>query len=174
MSRDRVEIAGSRKKLVVLLALSIALTAACIWITVTGVGDASEQDRLLVALGIPFFGLCTFLAARWLMTAKKPVIVIDARGLLDRRVSRDPIPWLDIDEVSSWGHRGQRMIVIQVPPETEAAIGLTRTARLTRGMNATLGADGLIINPAGLTISYQELLDTIITRAREAIYADHS
>ena len=65
-------------------------------------------------------------------------------------------------EVSTWELQKQKVIVLQVPPEVEGSIQMTRMARWTRGPNKGLGADGLSITAAGLKISHEKLLEAVL------------
>lgn len=65
--------------------------------------------------------------------------------------------------VSTWGYKGQQVIVLAVDPDIEAQLGLSRIARMTRTANAALGADGLCVTAQGLKISYEQLLAATTT-----------
>ena len=86
-------------------------------------------------------------------------------------MTRQPVPWSEIHSVRTWPQKGQNAIIVSVPPEVEEAVGLTRMARMTRGPNVAVKADGLVITATGLGIDHDALLRAIVSR-RQAVHED--
>lgn len=109
--------------------------------------------------GLIFFGLCGLVLVWRAMTTRGPTLVLAPAGLLDTRVSVRPIPWRDVRGLSTWVYRNNKIMIVDVAPEVEQRIGLTRMAAWTRGPNRALGVDGLAVASQGLKISYARLFD---------------
>ncbi len=158
-----MEIQGSPAKLVWLLVLGIAMTAACaaivlgyIPVRAGGIGEFSAW------VGLIFFGLILVLIVWRLMNAKDVVVTITQEGIRDTRVAERIIPWSAVQKVSVWELQKQKVIVLEVPPEVEGSIQMTRMARFSRGPNRSLGADGLCIAASGLKISHDRLMEAVL------------
>ena len=163
-----IEIVASPMKLIGLTLLGVLMTSACVAIVagyIPGV-DSDNWRYWVVAVGVPFFGFCTAMGAWRALNASGPVVTLSPAGLLDTRVSAAPIPWQAIRGISTWAHKGQKVMVLDVAPEVEATLPLTRIARWSRGANKSLGADGLCVTAAGLKVGYDELL------MKTAVYAE--
>ena len=165
--RDEViEIGGAPAKLLGLGLLAVVMTALCV--VMARYAPAGSFHEFIGWVGALFFGAAIGVSIWRFAHAGQTVLRLDREGLLDRRLSRLPIPWSAIGQVATWSYKGQRVIVLSVPPETETAIELTRRARLTRDMNAQLEADGLCISATGLSIRHAALMEAIIARAQAA------
>jgi hypothetical protein len=169
ITEGTVEIKGSPAKLLGLVAIGILMTGACALVVFGYIPVAAGSLRqFLVWVGMPFFGLCTLLAASRLLRASDTVVTLSPEGLLDTRLSQRPIPWSAIQEVGVWTMQGQKVIVLPVPPETEKSVGLTRIASWSRGANKKLGANGLCVMASGLKTSHDALLAQITARVAAA------
>jgi hypothetical protein len=111
--------------------------------------------------GVAFFGLLTLIAAWRMVTLLGPVVTISPMGVKDVRVAANLIPWSAIRNVTTWGAYNQPAIVLAVDPAYERTLKLTRMTRLTRRMNAAVGADGLCIASQGLKMGHSALFETI-------------
>ena len=167
---QRLEIKGAPQKLLGLLALGAVMVAASLAVAV-GAVRASSFQQMIGWVGVVFFGGVMVLLAGRLIGAKRPLIVLDRDGLWDRRVTRQPVPWSEIHSIRTWPKKGQNAIIVSVPPEVEEAVGLTRMARMTRGPNVAVKADGLVITATGLGIDHDALLHAIVSR-RQAVHED--
>jgi hypothetical protein len=164
-----MEIKGSPAKLLGLLALGILMTAACALIVFGYIPVAAGSLRqFLVWAGLVFFALMTVLILYRLTKASDVLVTITPDGILDTRVAARIIPWSAVQKVSTWEMQRQKIIVLQVPPEVEGSIQMTRMARFSRGPNKSLGADGLCITAAGLKVSYEKLMEEILARVGAA------
>ena len=158
-----MEIRGSPAKLVGLLVLGIAMTAACAAIVLGYIPvRRGSIGEFFAWVGLIFFGLILILIAYRLMNAKDVVVTISQEGIRDTRVAERIIPWSAVEKVSTWELQKQKVIVLQVPPEVEGSIQMTRMARFSRGPNRSLGADGLCITASGLKISHEKLLEAVL------------
>ena len=172
-----MEIKGSSGKLIGLGILGIGMTAlcACIGFMAYVSVEATTYDQYarlgIIALGIfgtLFFGWTTQIAFSRLLSAGKTLITLNRQGIHDRRVSEKLIPWEAIKDVNVWQMSGQKIIVLSVPAEIEASIGVSRVTKWTRGANRSLGADGLSISAAGLDVKHDDLLAAIVERVNAA------
>ena len=164
--RDTViEIQGSPVKLFALTILGMGMTvlSALVAFQYIPVEDGSF-NQFMGWIGMLFFGLATAIGISRLFTFNKTVVTLSSAGLHDTRVSARPVPWDSIQDIGVWEMQRQKIIVISVPPETEASIGLTRMARWSRAANAKLGADGLCFSAAGLSMRHEALLAAIAER----------
>lgn len=164
-----VEVKNSPLKLVGFAVGGVLLTAMCAAVVfgpMSAPGGSLPQFAGWV--GIPFFGAMTLIAIGRLVSPGKTVVTLSPAGYLDTRLSERPVPWSDIKGVNVWTMQRQKVIVLQVPTETEASIGMTRMARWSRTANAKLGADGLCTMASGLTMSHDDLLAAITERAKAA------
>jgi len=73
---------------------------------------------VVAAIGLVFFGLCTFLWIKWLFDIQSEII-IDARGIQYRRWSDQPILWADIAELFEFSIQKQRMIGLNLHDPAE-------------------------------------------------------
>jgi hypothetical protein len=154
----RLEFHGSRGKLLGLALLGAGMTALSLWIVAGGLAPAGSLAELAGYAGALFFGAATLVGCYRLATANRVMLTIAPEGIRDVRVADAFIPWTSVRSLSTWSMQGQQVLVVEVDPETEKNLPLTRLARWSRGANKSLGADGLCISPAGLGLSYDELL----------------
>ncbi|MGI9421957.1 MAG: hypothetical protein ACR2PA_02110, partial [Hyphomicrobiaceae bacterium] len=70
-----------------------------------------------------------------------------------------------VRNISTWQSSGQKVMVLDVDPNVECRLNLTRIARWTRGANRSLGADGLCVSAQGLKMTYDDLLAQTIAFA---------
>jgi hypothetical protein len=157
-----LEIQGSPAKLAGLLFLGILMTAASAFVALGGIARPGSYIEFIGWVGVAFFGAILALIVYRFFNAKEVLVTITDEGILDKRVAARTIPWAAVRKVSVWEHQRQKVIVLDVPPEVEGSIEMTRMARFTRGPNKSLGADGLCITAAGLKISHDELLARVM------------
>jgi hypothetical protein len=157
-----IEIQGSPAKLAGLAFLGVLLIAASAFVAFGGVVPPGSYVEFIGWAGVVFFGAMLALIVYRLFNAREVLVTITPEGILDKRVAARVIPWSAVRKVSVWEHQRQKVIVLDVPPEVEGSIEMTRMARFTRGPNRSLGADGLCITAAGLKISHDELLARVM------------
>ncbi len=153
-----IEIHQSPWEMLKLFAIGIAFVACSIFI----ISQGSIWHLIVGWFGILFFGALTLLVLWRLLTLIGPVITISPRGLRDKRVTGDLIPWSAITDISTWSHGNQSFVVLAVQPVVEKRLRLSLITRWTRRANAALGADGLTIGSQGLRMDHDALLAAII------------
>lgn len=117
--------------------------------------------RVIGGFGIVFFGFIALIAVWRLLALRGPIVSISPVGIRDVRLTGAVVPWSAIRNVSTWSAYSQPAIVLGVDPAYERALKLTALARLTRPLNAAIGADGLCIASQGLVMDHEALLQTI-------------
>ncbi len=162
---NTLDIKASPRKLVVLGLGGIAMTAlsAVIALSLLPGETPSLFDRVLMGFGTLFFAFCTVVAFWRLATERGAVVTLAPEGIRDTRIAAETIPWSAVRGVSTWSAFGQRVMVLDVDPETEKRLHLSAIARGTRSANKALGADGLCVTAQGLDAAYDEVL----TRSRQ-------
>ncbi|SIQ03460.1 hypothetical protein SAMN05880561_101893 [Rhizobium sp. RU33A] len=130
-------------------------------VTAQKLGPSQDGRAVMAYLPVLFFGLLMIGILWRVISLRGTVLRMSPEGIHDIRLASGTIPWRAIEDVFTWTHRGQCVVVLQVSPEVENQLGLSRIARVTRGANAALGADGLCITSAGLNLSHDDLLALI-------------
>jgi len=167
------EIFGSPLRLLGLLAAAICFVALGAFFVLSP--EAFGRSKILILgigwLCIIFFGFCAVMGVLQLLKLKAPVITVSPEGFRDVRIANDTIPWASIQGVSTYTTNGQKMLIVSVAPDVEKQLNLARMARISRGMNAKLGADGLCSTAAGMDISYPEFLKMVeaFVRANQSV-----
>jgi hypothetical protein len=163
-----MEIQGSPAKLAGLFFLGILMTAASAFVALGGIARPGSYIEFLGWAGVVFFGAVLALIVYRLLNPKVVLVTITPEGILDTRVAERIIPWSAVLNVGVWEKHGQKVIVVQVPSETEDSLQMTRIARFSRGPNKSLGADGLCITASGLKISHEKLLEAVTAHVEAA------
>lgn len=157
----QIETSASRTLgLVALAVLMTALSAASALDMFPG-EPIGIVNRAIGAVGVIFFGLGTIVWLWRQFNSRGPVLTISAEGIRDLRIAPETIPWRAIRKIYTWEYSGQRILVLDVDPETERTLHLSFIARWTRGANRKLGADGLCIAAHGLKIDYDEMFNLV-------------
>jgi hypothetical protein len=161
----RIEVTGSRKKLIGLCLLAVIMTGISAMVAFGTIAvDPGSFEQAAGWLGTLFFGAALLTGLRRIATAKRADISLSEDGFHDRRVTANPVPWDAIEGVSTWSMSGQKIMVLSLSPEAEAKARPTWGARMARGANAMLGADGLCISATGMSISHDDLVDAVLER----------
>jgi hypothetical protein len=160
-SGERLEIAPALWKTLLLGGLCSGFIGIGYWMISRP--DVDPISYFIGWVSMLFFGACGILWIIQTIRYRGAVIVIDGEGILDRRVSDRAIPWTEVDSVSIWSMDAQRCIILKLDEAFDRGFATKAITRLTRGANRKLGADGITINPAGLEIGFDALLDAIIT-----------
>lgn len=145
-------IRGSRAKALLLLVVSVALFATCLWVP----GDESAKLTLAKWAGIGLFGLGMPVAAYQLFSP--PTLTLDEQGftyvgLPGRRIR---VLWADVEAFKLWqGPRGPKMLAWDYRPGR-------RPKSIMGDLSSSFGADGGL--PNGLTLSPARLLEKMTAR----------
>jgi hypothetical protein len=127
--------------------------------------QSAETIRLFGWLSIAFFGFCLLVLAWRLLTQHGPVITLTPAGFHDIRVTHDVVRWSAVQSIGTWQRQGSKVMVVALKPGEEEKLRLTTIARMSRGANARLGADGLAITAQGTTVDHETLMRTAVAYA---------
>jgi hypothetical protein len=154
------DIKAAPRKLIVLALGGVVMTAVSAVTAFALLPGAAPSlfDRALCAIGVVFFALCTLVALWRLATQRGAVVTLAPEGIRDTRVAAEAIPWSAVRGIATWSAFGQRVMVLDVDPETEKRLSLSAVARNTRSANKALGADGLCVTAQGIDAAYDEVL----------------
>ena len=119
---DIIEIGYSWKRLLMLLAGGIALTAASAAMAFHLFPDM-QVDAFYTIVG--YFGVAFFcfaiLKIGWLLlTARGPVLFIDRNGIRDLRISPNVIPWDAVEQIGIGEVKKQAFVTLKVTPGLES------------------------------------------------------
>ena len=162
------EVKGSKAKLLGLALLGVLMTGTClflVWPGSPGQLPSGDLAYFIMWIGVVFFGGCTLLIASRLFGGSEPVVVISPEGIRDTRVASGTIPWPAIGRIGTWSMSGQQIMTLDIDPEFERTLDLTRMVRMTRGANAKLGVPGLAIAASGLDCTFDQLLGWTVAHA---------
>lgn len=93
--------------------------------------------------------------------SKKPIIVIDEKGIYDRRIGAFVIPWSDIAAVSALEAEHITFAAIDLKPDAESYRHLGALHRLMRGPNRMLRFPALSIAMHTLDGTTHDLLNAV-------------
>jgi hypothetical protein len=167
---DIIEIGYSRKRLLVLLAGGIILTAGSAVMAFHLFPDM-QVDAFYTAVGyfgVIFFGFAILKTGWLLLTARGPVLFIDRNGIRDLRVSPNVIPWDAVEQIGIGEVKKQAFVTLKVTPALEKELAASAGRKLMRAANHALGVDGIVINPSGLQVDPPTLLE--VCNAYRAAY----
>ena len=104
----------------------ISLAGACLLFVAGGLwmagifGEPPPSRRFSPETGVAFgwfvaafFGLAFFAIARQLFRESE-LLVLNAQGLRSAQWSEQTIPWVELEEVSTWSHKGSASIVLHL------------------------------------------------------------
>ncbi len=140
---------------------TIAVSAAFVLISLFITPAHGAIGEVVGGFGVAFFGFIALVALWRLLALRGPIVTVSPRGVRDTRVTGEIVPWSAIRNISTWSAYNQPAIVLAIDPAYERALKLTALARLTRPLNAAVGADGLCIASQGLKMGHETLLETI-------------
>ena len=158
---DIIEIGYSWKRLVLLLAGGIVLTAGSAAMAFHLFPDM-HVDAFYTAVGyfgLVFFGFAILKIGWLLLTARGPVLFIDRNGIRDLRVSQDVIPWSAVEQIAYDEVKKQPFVLLKVTPGLEKQLTAGAGKRLMKAANHAIGVDGIVINPAALQVDAPTLFE---------------
>ena len=114
------EIEASPAKMAFLVVLGVFMTGISLAIALGLFGELRAGDFMIYIawFGVAFFGLALFGAIRSMMTMNGVVVTLSPQGIRDIRISKEPIPWADIRDITTWSYRTQKLMVLKVDADT--------------------------------------------------------
>jgi len=167
---DIIEIGYSKRRLAVLLAGGVILTAGSAAMAFHLLPD-TQVDAFYTAVGyfgVVFFGFAILKMGWLLVTARGPVLFIDRNGIRDLRVSQTTIPWDAVEQIGIGEVKKQAFVTLKVTPALEEQLVASAGKKLMKAANHALGVDGIVINPSGLQVDPPTLLE--VCNAYRAAY----
>jgi hypothetical protein len=158
---DIIEIGYSWKRLLVLLAAAVILTAGCAAMAFHLFPDM-RVDAFYTAVGyfgVLFFGFGILKMGWLLLTARGPVLFIDRNGIRDLRVSPNVIPWDAVEQIETGEVKKQAFVTLRVTPALEKQLVASGGKKLMAVANHALGVDGIVLNPSGLQVDAETLFE---------------
>lgn len=143
--------------LLAMLALGFAiLSFTAAWPLLASVTPGSFV-QLAGWVGMPlFFGSFLVLARRYLKS-DLPTIELSPQGFRDSRLSSALVSWANVENLSVWDYKSNKMLIVKVSDATWRKLPLSRMARWTRAANRSLGINGLCIATTEFSIKFDEL-----------------
>jgi hypothetical protein len=158
---DGVTFRYARGKLILYALGSFAFAALAAWIIYRGLAPQGSFKEAAMWLGAPLFGLGGLVCLLRVFD-RSAIVFISPAGIRDSRISEDIIPWHAILGMTARSYRRQNFITLAIDPEAEKGIKLSRLARWSGPMNAKLGFSGLVLNPAGLDGSFDDIVQALV------------
>lgn len=152
----RLEIYVNKKRTLALIGLTCVMVA----ISYVCTRLPGLLPRLVGWVGVGFFSLAFLVLPRQLFRAG-PQLVIDERGLEDRRSKLGRIDWADIVLLSVVEVRGQKFLSIQVVEPKKYLDRLSTPGRISAQANRSFGFSEISIGFSGLSHSAVEVLNFI-------------
>lgn len=149
-------------RLLKMLAIGVLLTLVCAAIAFNWfhVKTVSEYQIAGSFLGVVVFGFVTCRTLWRLVSTRQPVLFITRVGIRDTRIADDTISWRSVRDISAWQFRSQVIVVLKLDPLIADRFDVGLLKRIVSMMNKAVGAEGLLINPGGLTMDGETLLET--------------
>ncbi len=129
-------------------------------------GEGEKSGSVLTWLGLIMFGGGAIGFSVNILFRRRAPLVLSTKGLRDYRVSKNIIPWANIQRVG-WTTLGQlnRVVFIKVTPETIASLEVHRLGRWLNRLSAKMGGKTIYIQ-GNLEPSIEELVEIISQYAR--------
>ena len=161
---DEIEIGYSRRRLLVLFAGGLILTIGGASMAFHWLPDARGLYPTIVGyFCLLFFGFCIAKIAWLFFSVRGPVLFISYYGIRDLRVTKEFIPWDSVEQISLGQIRKQKFVTLKVTPALEKQIVASAAQKMMAGANHFLGVDGIVINPSGLAVDPDTLLEVFNT-----------
>jgi hypothetical protein len=166
-----IEIGYDPLRLLRLFGLGILMTSVCAALAFNWYHDANLGlfPRLIGYGGVVFFGFGTCKSVWLLISSRNPVVFIRRDGIRDTRISDDLIEWASVEKISIAQVYRQKFVVLKLIPVVAERLAGGVFRRTWSLANKALGADGAIINPAGLTMDPDTLFDTCMRYSAAAV-----
>lgn len=104
----------------------------------------------------------------WQLVQSRPIVEIGPDGVLDRRLTRQPVPWSAIRGIEYTVVSRQKFVTLRLRRGAEREILRTPVARLMYSLNQRFGFPGLHISVVGLRCDPYELTEAVLRHTPEA------
>ncbi|MBR0961046.1 hypothetical protein JQ566_27280 [Bradyrhizobium japonicum] len=111
-------------------------------------------------VGLAVCGFATIRVLWRLVSTRKPVLFITRVGIRDTRIADDTISWRSVRDISVWQYRSQMIVILKLDPLVADRFDVGLLKRIVSMMNKAVGAEGVLVNPGGLTMDGETLLET--------------
>ncbi len=158
-----VEFRASAVRLFLLAALTLACAAVSLaagWPVLPNVAPGSFVQFAGWAGTLLFFTAFLLKGSRCLKS-NIPIIKLSPAGLWDSRVSSAFIPWPEVEKVSVWNYRNNKVVVLKISDAAWRKLPLARMARWTRVANQSVGADGLCIATTEFGVKFDDFSQAV-------------
>lgn len=149
-------------RLLKMLAGGVLLTLLCAAVAFNWfhVKTLSEFQIVACYIGVALFGFITCRTLWRLLSSRQPVLFITRVGIRDTRIADDTISWRSVRDISAWQYRNQVIVVLKLDPMVANRFDVGLLKRIVSLMNKAIGAEGVLVNPGGLTMDGETLLET--------------
>jgi hypothetical protein len=168
-----VDIYRSRLRVAGLLVVALGFVALCIWMISAhpGIGRRAVTpgsfNEFLAYGGVLLFGSAAGVLIR-ASFQRGPVVSVGLKGIFDRRISTDWVPWAAIRSITPMHIRRQKFLVVDVHADADASLPWTSRARFIARSNRVLGAHGYWMSAIDLRGGFSALSDAVIIGQRSA------
>ncbi|RXH25893.1 MULTISPECIES: STM3941 family protein [Bradyrhizobium] len=161
-SLPNLAIGYSVPRLLKMLAAGLLLTLLCAAVAFNWfhVKTLSAFQIAASYLGVVLFGFVTCRTFWRLVSTRQPVLFITRVGLRDTRIADDTISWRSVRDISVWQYRSHMIVVLKLDPLVADRFDVGLLKRIVSIMNKAVGAEGVLVNPGGLTMDGETLLET--------------
>ncbi|WP_342739121.1 STM3941 family protein [Bradyrhizobium sp. B117] len=155
-------IGHSLARLLKILAAGVLMTLVCAAIALNWfqIKTLTPFQITVCYVGLALFGFVTLRTLWTLLFARAPVVFITRVGIRDTRIADDTIAWRSVRDISVWQFRNQKIVVLKLDPLVADRFDVGFLKRIISMMNQAIGAEGVLINPSGLTMDGETLLET--------------
>lgn len=149
----RLEIQVSKPRTLALIGLTCVMVGMCYFCTTL----PDLVPRIVGWFGVLFFSLGFIVLPRQLFRAG-PQVVVDERGLEDRRSKLGLVDWSDVVSVTVGAVRKQKFLCIEVTDPKKYLDRLSSAGRVAAQANRSLGFSEITIGFSGLSHSTEEVM----------------
>lgn len=160
---DPIDLPASWARTLGLAAASLAFVVGCGWLLAIGAFPPGSLKQFCMAVGV-LFGLAGLVAIP-VTYRSGPVVSVGSRGIFDRRLSTDWVPWSAMAAIGTLEIRRTRMMQVRLDPLTEAAQPMTVRARRGERANARFGYAGYSMTAATLRGGFPALIAAVHAHA---------
>jgi hypothetical protein len=175
-AEDRIEIEVSKTKTSLMLLGALSFVTIGLWFVIAppAIENAywgnPTKIKILGYASILLFGFCAVIFMRKL-PGNKPALIIDQTTLMDNSgwLSAGQILWTDIEEISVFQFRRQKLIMLHVSNPGDYIDRQTSLfKRKTMELNNRMYGTPLSISTNGLKISFDQLLTILTSKLQQA------